>query len=357
MKQHTSVIIDAIGVSNPPCVLQQSEAFGLIRKHYGDVLKPRSLAVMEQILSHPAIKQRYIALDSIKSITQIRDETPDERMERFTKWSVKLSEQAFKNALKHTDLTKNDIGAIVVNTCTGYICPGISTYLIGSLGLPSDTKVFDLVGAGCGGAVPNLQMGQSLFSIIDKPAVVCISVEICTATYQMGDDMSLLISNAIFGDGAAAVILRKGENGLSIQSSKTHILPEYREDVRYYYKKGQLYNKLSPALPKTTGDGVSILLKQFLNENSLSIDSIDNWAIHPGGDKILNAIQEKLKLSDKKMGPSRDIHREFGNMSSPSVLFVLKRLIDQGIAPGDNCLLTAFGAGMSIHAMLLDQRG
>jgi predicted naringenin-chalcone synthase len=127
--------------------------------------------------------------------------------------------------------------------------------------------------------------------------------------------------------------------------------------VRYYYKKGQLYNKLSPALPKTTGDGVSILLKQFLNENSLSIDSIDNWAIHPGGDKILNAIQEKLKLSDKKMGPSRDIHREFGNMSSPSVLFVLKRLIDQGIAPGDNCLLTAFGAGMSIHAMLLDQRG
>jgi predicted naringenin-chalcone synthase len=355
MKNNTPVIIDAIGVANPPCVLQQSQAFGLIRQHYSDVLKPRSLAVMEQILSHPAIEQRYIAVDSIKSILRIRDETPDERMARFTQWAVTLSQQAFNNALKQTDLTKNEIGAIIVNTCTGYICPGISTYLIESLGLPSDTRVFDLVGAGCGGAVPNLQLGQSLLSTIDRPAVLCISVEICTATYQMGDDMSLLISNAIFGDGAAAVILRKRGNGLLVKSSKTHVLPRYRDDVRYVYKNGQLYNRLSPALPKTTGDGVSLLIEQFLSENSISIDTIDHWAIHPGGDKILTAVQENLKLSDEKMLPSRDIHRGFGNMSSPTVLFVLKRLIDLGIAPGKLCMITAFGAGMSIHAMLLEQ--
>jgi predicted naringenin-chalcone synthase len=112
---------------------------------------------------------------------------------------------------------------LVVNTCTGYLCPGLSSYLLEKLGLPRNIRTYDLVGGGCGGAIPNLQAAQEYLKSAGKGTALCVAVEICSATFQMADDMSLLLSNALFADGAAAAVLWTRPQGLAlVDSSNRH---------------------------------------------------------------------------------------------------------------------------------------
>lgn len=345
--------IASIGTAVPPVRLDQSKVMTLTQLHYGKKLKPRSLEILRQVLAHPSIKSRYVAVNSLPEIVILKDEDPDKRMDRFNTWSVKLSTNAARKALDKSGVSPADVKALIVNTCTGYLCPGIATYLIEPLGLSPDIKVYDLVGAGCGGALPSLQLAQNIIASGTDGVVLCVAVEICSATYQMGDDISLLISNAIFGDGAAATVVWNRDRGLQMIDTDSRFAPQFRDDVRYYYKGGQLHNRISSSLPKITGELVSEFIKEFLKKNNLTISDISQWAIHPGGDKILNAIQQQLGLKDSDMSISRQILSDYGNMSSPSVIFELEKIFHNGLLPGQLCLAVAFGAGMSIHGFLL----
>lgn len=351
--ENDPVRIAAIGIANPPTVIDQQLAARLIDFHYGSVLKPRSLEIMRGVLSHPSIKTRHIAVDSPADVVRLKDEDPDARMERFTKWSVALSVSAAAQAMKRAGVGPDKITGLVVNTCTGYICPGIATYLVEPLGLSADIKLYDLVGAGCGAALPALQVAQNHCETTPGGVALSISVEICSATYQMGDDVSLLISNAIFGDGAAAAIVSRGSEGLAMTGSASRFSPAHRDDVRYVYKGGQLHNRLSPALPKIVGSGVPPFVSKLLGERGLSVPDIRHWAIHSGGEKILAAVQAGLNLGDEALRVSRSILERYGNMSSPTVLFELERIIDSGMQPGEYCCCIGFGAGLSMYGLLL----
>ncbi len=350
---HSPVRLAAIETANPPTIINQSTAVELIDIHYGSVLKPRSLEIMRQVLSHPSIKKRHIAVDSLEKIVALKDEDPDIRMARFEQWSVKLSVEAARKVLQQRDVDPKEVTAIFVNTCTGYLCPGIATYCIEELGLSPQVKAFDLVGLGCGGALPNIQLAQDHLIANPNGIVLSIAVEICSATFQMGDDISLLISNAIFGDGAAAALLWCKDDGVELFKTESLFSPANRNDVRYLYKNGALHNKLSISLPKITAGFVPTLVETLLSSAGLSIPDIDHWAIHPGGEKILSNIQAALGLSDSDMAPSRSVLSNYGNMSSPSVLFELKEILDNtSDSPGWIAAL-AFGAGMSLHGYLL----
>jgi predicted naringenin-chalcone synthase len=345
--------IAGVGTASPPFVVRQDVADALMARHYTGVLKPRTMEVMHQVLSHPGIKQRRVAVDNEEQLVMLKGEDPDRRMDRFTRWAVDLSAQAITRALAVRNCSSRDIDALVVNTCTGYICPGISTYLVERLGLSPAVRAFDLVGSGCGGAVPCLMVGERLLAGGGDGIAVCVSVEICSATYQMGDDISLVISNAIFGDGAGATVLWRGNEGVSLVSSISRIDPAFREDVRYVYIGGQLHNKLSPQLAKVVGGVVPPMIGELLARHGLSVSGVKHWAVHPGGDRIIEAIKHKLGLSEEQLAVTRQVLSEFGNMSSPTVLFELERILAAGIAPGEWCVMTAFGAGFSAHAYLL----
>jgi predicted naringenin-chalcone synthase len=146
---------------------------------------------------------------------------------------------------------------LVVNTCTGYLCPGLSSYILEKLGLPRNIRTYDLVGGGCGGAIPNLQAAQEFLRAGGKGAALCVAVEICSATFQMADDMSLLLSNALFADGAAAAVLWTRPQGLALVDSSNRHHPEDRESIRYVYRNGQLYNQLSRTLPSLVNRAVA----------------------------------------------------------------------------------------------------
>ena len=345
--------IVAIGTANPPTVINQQLAAKLIDFHYGSVLKPRSLEIMRSVLSHPSIRTRHIAVDSIEDVVRLKNEDPDDRMERFTKWSVALSVSAATQAMERAGVVPSQITGLMVNTCTGYICPGIATYLIEPLGLAHTVKLYDLVGSGCGGALPALQVAQNHCETTPDGVALSISVEICSATYQMGDDVSLLISNAIFGDGAAAAVVKQGTRGLAMAGTASSFSPANREDVRYVYKGGKLHNRLSPALPKVVGEQVPPFVAGLLGGHGASVSDVKHWAIHAGGEKILAAVQSGLNLGDEALAVSRSILERYGNMSSPTVLFELEKILAGGVGAGELCCCVGFGAGLSVYGLLL----
>ena len=343
----------SVGVALPPCVVTQPEAETLLTERYGRELSPRCLAVMLKALRHPSIRSRHFALEQPAALF---DEDPDARIARFTRWAVDLGASAARSALDAAP-GGPPVGCLVVNTCTGYVCPGLSTYLLEALRLPRETKAYDLVGAGCGGALPNLQLGAALVSSDPAIAALCVSVEICSATFQMGNDLGLIISNALFADGAGAAVLHTGGaaglRGLEVVDFATLHAPEHREAIRYVHRGGQLHNQLSPGLPGLLRQKVAEVVRRVLGRHGLAVAEVRHWAIHPGGDKVVNAVQEGLGLSDEQLRVTRGVLRDCGNMSSATVWFEMGRVLASGVEAGEWCAMVGAGAGLSVHACLL----
>ena len=340
--------IASFAVVPGPYVADQAFAEEFMKKHYGSRLNSRSLGLIRTCFSHPSINKRHFAIDDPLELV---DEDPDRRIERFTKRSIELSAEAIGSALGRAGVGVKDVSGIVVNTCTGYICPGISTYLIERLGLSRSIRAFDMVGSGCGGAIPNLQAAEAL--VRTGGVVVSVSVEICSATLQMDNDLSLILSNALFGDGAAAAVLWDRPEGWELVASATRYVPEQRETIRYVHKRGQLHNQLSLKLPDLVKKAAAEVVADVLEERSLTVDNVKHWALHTGGEKIINAVRDEIGIPEERLSATRKVLSEFGNMSSPTVWFVMDEIGRNSVAPGDWCIMVAYGAGMSAHAYLL----
>lgn len=349
MKELKEIFITSIGVAVPPFTINQEQVIEILRSHYIDRIDSGHMALAKKVFKHPSVKTRHFGVDKVESVL---DENPDIRIARFTDWATRLSCEASRIALQKAGLGAGDISALVVNTCTGYVCPGISNYVIEKLGLRHDIPAYDLVGAGCGGAIPNLILCKSLADDNNASAVLSVSVEICSAAFQMDNDISLIVSNAIFGDGASACIISSKPQGLLLLDHCGLQLTEFREDIRFIYKNGQLYNKLSANLPAIAGKAVGKLISMLLDKTGLDIKDIKHWALHAGGENVINSVKAELGLSEQDVQKTRQILSEYGNMSSPSCIFSLERMLSEGIPGGDMGIIIAFGAGMSAYAYL-----
>ena len=341
--------IASLAVTVPPYSADQAFAEEFVKRHFSDRLDKRSTHFLHTFFSHPSIRKRHYAIDDPMELV---DEDPDRRIARFTARSIELAAEAAIRALEQVNLGVKDVSGIVLNTCTGYICPGVSTYLIERLGLPRNIRAYDLVGSGCGGAIPNLQVAKSLITSNDG-VVLSVSVEICSATLQWDNDLSLILSNALFGDGAAAAVIWDQPQGWELIASASLCVPEQRETIRYVHKHGQLHNQLSLKLPDIVRKAAAGVVTDVLKARDLSVSDIDHWALHTGGENIINAVSTEIGIPEEKIRPTRTILSEFGNMSSPTVWFVMDEIQKNGVKPGDWCVMIAYGAGLSAHAYLL----
>ncbi len=341
--------IASIATAVPEYSADQGFAEEFMRRHFSGRLSGRSQGLLRTVFSHPSIRKRHFAFDDPSCLVE---EDPDARVRRFTERSLELSSRAAAAALKAAGLGPADLAGIVVNTCTGYVCPGLSTYLIERLGMARQSRAYDMVGSGCGGAVPNLQVAEAMVRSAGGP-VLSVSVEICSATFQMGDDLSLILSNALFGDGAAASVVTDRPEGWELAATSALYVPEQRETIRYVHRQGQLHNQLSLKLPGLVREAAAAVTADLLGRNGLSPADVRHWALHTGGEKIINAVRDGIGIPEERLGPTRLVLREYGNMSSPTVWFVLDEITRNGVAPGDRCVMIAYGAGLSAHACLL----
>ncbi len=342
--------IAAIGVATPEYTINQHQAVDFLLRLYGESLNSRTRRIAKKIFAHPSISQRGLAIEKLESLVE---ENPDQRVARFTHQAVELAAEAVGNALAQTPFTLDQITVLVVNTCTGYICPGLSSYLIQRLGLSGQVLAYDLVGSGCGGAIPNMQLAESLLRTHGGGVALSVAVEICSATFQMDDDLSLIVSNAIFADGASAAIIVSYPGEWQLLSFANRTAPMHREAVRYVYKNGQLHNQLDEYLPELVKEAVTQVVSDVLAAAELNFEDVRFWALHPGGERIINAVKLGLSLTEEQVGPTRKVLSEYGNMSSPTVLFVLREILKETVAKGDYCMMVTFGAGLSAYALLL----
>lgn len=348
-------IIRALGTANPPLYTTQREAFDFFRTHFN--LDPEEEKLYRQLLLEGPIRGRYVGIDREEDACET---DPDRLNARFLKYARQTAAAAATKGLEDAHVSPQEIGGLIVNTCTGYLCPGLTSYLAEDLGLGSDLRTLDIAGMGCGGALPNLEAAAGLLALDGQRPVLSIAVEICSATLFLGTDPALIVSNSIFGDGAAAVVLHNGEGdpagGLArVLDFASGVYPQYRGQLHYRQEGGRLRNVLSMRVPHIGAKTASEVLARLLERRHLTQKDIQWWAVHAGGTAVLDQVGRGLGLSEAELRFSVDVFHTYGNMSSPSVLFALKHIIEQGRPRrGDLGILLTFGAGFSAFAALVE---
>ena len=348
-------ILRGLGTATPPLYITQEDAYNSLSTQF--TLRPAELKLYRRILLDGKIKGRYLGMDSTADIS---DMDMDRLIARFLKFGRSTAVAAARKALEEADVDPAEITGLIVNTCTGYLCPGFSSYIAEELGLPTSIHYLDLMGMGCGAAIPNLEAATGILVRNGEGPVLSVAVEICSATIYPSHEPELVVSNSIFGDGAAAAVLDivpdNGPNGLAcIVDFMSGLFPRYREDLRYHTEGGRLRNCLNKRVPVIGARTATEVSSRLLTRHGLARKDIDWWAVHPGGTVVLDQVARKLELPDNALRFSYNVFENYGNMSSPSVLFVLRDILDNGQPrPGQKGMLLAFGAGFSAFAALIE---
>lgn len=355
-----AVRIASLGTALPPLRLSQQEAQDFILSRFN--VEEDTKTLYRRVLANKAIEHRFFGLSDLDDVLE---KDLDRIQARFEEWAVKLATAALIKALHKAGLAATDLDFLAVTTCTGYVCPGLSAFLVGSCGLRPDVRARDLVGMGCGAAVPALEAAHDFIQTNPNARAAVVCVEICSAAMLSGDAPDLVISNAIFADGAAAAILQDAPaapdemnteaGGLpQICGFSSLTLPAWRESLRFRKEKGFLRNVLGKEVPAQAAEALQEVIDALLRDNNLALSDISSFLFHAGGQKVLDTIQSSLALPPQALLSSRLVLRRHGNMSSPTVLFVLEEeQRRRPLEPGSWGVLAAFGAGFSAHAALL----
>ena len=344
--------IIAIGTSNPERCLTQQESWDSLR--HSRKLSPLENKYYKRFMLDEGIETRFAALDKIEDIFS---ENQDEIIARYQKAAPVIASEASTKALAIAGLNKIQADFLATASCTGYICPGLSSYIIEKSGLNADISAIDLQGMGCGAALPALSTAVGFLANTKKTSYALVNcTEICSAAVYWDDNLGLILSNSIFGDGSATVVMTNDEkaSGPEILDYLVLNLPEKRESLRFKTKNGRLHNVLVAEVPEVASSSVKKMVDGLLQKHNLAKSDIKFWAIHSGGRKVLTTICDKLGLTEENMQYSNEVLKKYGNMSSPTVLFSLEKIIDSGLPKsGDYGMAIAFGAGFSCYAMLL----
>ena len=345
------VALRSLGTATPERYVTQREAWEFLNKCYR--LSEQEKELYGRVLLEGPIRGRYLA---VRELGELVCESADGQVGRFNREGVRIAVGAARKAMAGAGMGASDIGGIVVNTCTGYLCPGLSSYIAEELGLGEHTHTLDIAGMGCGGAIPNLKACCG-FAGMGDGAVLSVAVEICSATFFRGEEDDLIISNCIFGDGASAAVLEardgKCHRPVFVDFEST-ILARYREQLRYTRSEGRLKNVLSRKVPVIGARAVAQTVDRLLKRNDLERGDIDHWVVHPGGTTVLERVGAELGLERERLCNSYKVLENYGNMSSPSVMFVLEELLASGaVEEGQKGVMVSFGAGFSAFAGLV----
>lgn len=338
--------LHALATAVPAATLTQAECWELAqRSSIRGSLKKRSMLILQTILrGDHGIERRHFAVPNIE---RVFDLTPDELNVVFRAEAPRLAGRALNRALGQAGVNAAEIDALLICTCTGYLCPGITSYVSEQLGLRSNVFLQDLVGLGCGAAIPTLRAASHIVAAQPGATVACVAVEVCSAAFCLDDDPGVIISACLFSDGAAATIWRSAppaeRHGLQAFDFQTIHLPENRDKLRFEQRNGKLRNLLHRSVPELAADAVGRLW------SARGERPVAQVVAHGGGRDVIAAIEPVV--APHSLASSARVLREYGNMSSPSVLFVLEQALRKG--PPNNAgdfWLVSFGAGFAAHS-------
>ena len=348
--------VTGLGTATPEQRYTKSDCWEAFKTSaWFDRLDRHARAITELVLQRDnGIEARRLAVDSLQDVFAI---DPDTLHARFLGNAPILATRAANNALADAGIVATDIDAVIVSTCTGYLCPGLTSYVAEALGLRNDVQALDLVGQGCGAALPNLRMADALLASGRCTRVLSVCVEVSSAAMYLDNDPGVLISACLFGDGAGAAVLstqpQPGKRRIVWKTAASQIDPAERDALRFEQRQGLLRNILTRAVPKLAAEHAQQVMQRVLAAEGLQQSDITGWIWHAGGRDVLAALRQRLGLSEADLHHSAAMLREYGNLSSAFVYFVLQATLADN-APGGRWWMASFGAGFSSHGALLE---
>src|SRR6266700_1672808 len=276
-----------------------------------------------------------------------------ERNRRYLATALDLLESATGRVLDRAGIAAAEIGAIVVVSTTGIATPSLDALLIERMRLLPNVQRLPIFGLGCAGGVIGLARAATIAAALPKKAVLLLVVELCSLTFRRGDRAkSNMVAAALFGDGAAAVVLRCGGDGLAVIASGEHTWPQTLDIMGWEVAEDGLKPVFSRDIPRLVADKMGAAARDFLDRHGLTLADIDRFVCHPGGPKVIDALEHAFGLGSGVLSDARAVLRDYGNMSAASVLFVLERALE---SRWERALMTALGPGFTAGFVVLSQ--
>jgi alkylresorcinol/alkylpyrone synthase len=352
----------ALATAVPPHVLHQTDVRAFAGRLFADTIgnDPRLLEIFENAqvqTRHSAVPLEWFA----------GGRTFAEKNEQYIAHATRLGAEVARGALARAGLEPRDIDHLVFVSSTGIATPSIDALLINALDLRSDVRRTPIWGLGCAGGAAGLSRGRD-FALADPSArVMVIALELCSLTF-LPDDLSKrnLVASSLFGDGAAAAIVTGADVPagagaqcrLDLVASHSVLWKDTVDVMGWAVDDGGLRVIFSRDIPAIVVEHVRPSLLAFLESRGLGLDGVRHIVAHPGGIKVLRAYADALALGPHALDHARAILKDYGNMSSPSCLFVLERFLASGeIGAGDHAVVMALGPGFSAEYVLLRNRG
>jgi len=280
--------------------------------------------------------------------------TTRERMTVYETEAPVLALRSCAEALSNGNTLPSQITHLVTVSCTGFAAPGFDLALVKELGLPPTVQRTHVGFMGCHGALNGLRVANAFASSEPAARVLVCSVELCSVHYHYGWDPPKVVANALFADGSGALVgAADGPSGTwRLTASGSCLVPDAADAMTWTIGDHGFGMTLSKRIPEVIGSRLRPWLDDWLAARGHSVTGIRSWAVHPGGPKVLDAVAATLKLPADATWASREILNEYGNMSSATVLFILKRLRERN-APGP-CVALGFGPGLNVEVALFE---
>jgi alkylresorcinol/alkylpyrone synthase len=361
-----SFAILSIATASPPHRITQNAAaamavsFGnvppgrvrsLAAMYHKTRIRTRGSVLLETPTADGAVQQFF------QPATGPEDEGPTTaaRMERYAGEAGGLAVDAAREALALAGVDAGRITHLVTCSCTGFTNPGVDLQIVTDLGLSASVARTHVGFMGCHGAFNSLRVAGA-FAADPRSVVLVVAVELCSLHFQYGHRGDLVVANAIFADGAAALVAAANgppHDGWRVRRQWSSILPDSRGDMGWEIGDHGFRMTLSPRVAGLLERGIRGLVEETLAAEGLGIADIGAWAVHPGGPRILDAIGVALDLTPDALLASQAVLAEHGNMSSATILFILRDLLARTAA--DRCFAMAFGPGLTAEFALLDR--
>lgn len=307
-----------------------------------------------KIFEGAGVDKRY----GIMSIEEVFNATSfEEKNAIYTREVKKLGSEALTNALGKADWQADSLDYIITVSCTGIMIPSLDAFLINELGLKQDVVRLPVTEMGCAAGVSGLIYAANFLKNNPGKRAAIVAVESPTATFQLNDySMANMVSAAIFGDGAAAVLLSSEEtcDGPSIIGDEMYHFKDATHMMGFDLTNTGLKMILDPSVPEVIADHFPNIVHPFLKKHDSSIEKVNHLIFHPGGRKIVQTVEELFGKLGKEIDETRAVLKEYGNMSSCTVLYVLERFLEKEIAHGEQGLILSFGPGFSAQRVLIE---
>jgi alkylresorcinol/alkylpyrone synthase len=314
----------------------------------------RFVRKVKKIFEGANVDKRYSIMDPVEVFSL---HSFEQRNAIYSREMIILGEKVLQKALNQVNWLPESIDFIITVSCTGIMIPSLDAYLINKLNLKQDIVRLPVTEMGCVGGVSGLIYAKNFLKANPNKRAALITVESPTATFQIDDfSMANIVSAAIFGDGAACVLLSSfpDDKGPKIIDEAMYHFYDKEQMMGFELTNKGLKMILDVEVPETIGEHFDAIIHPFLQRNQLNITDIDHLIFHPGGKKIINLVENLFKDLDKNINDTKEVLRLFGNMSSSTVLFVLERIMKKQPKNNEKGLMLSFGPGFTAQRILLE---